>query len=82
MRRLLVLFSFVGLFFSSFAFAGGDVNAQKELDELTRRLIASHLEGEVDEEAIGRFMESMQSDGSFPKIDYVTVFAGFRQERI
>ena len=77
MRRLLVLFSFVGLFFSSFAFAGGDVNAQKELDELTRRLIASHLEGEVDEEAIGRFMESMQSDGSFPKIDYVTVFAGF-----
>lgn len=77
MRRLLVLFSFVGLLFSSFAFAGGDVNAQKELDELTRRLIASHLEGEVDEEAIGRFMESMQSDGSFPKIDYVTVFAGF-----
>lgn len=77
MRRLLVLFSFVGLLFSSFAFAGGDVNAQKELDELTRRLIASHLEGEVDEEAIGRLMESMQSDGSFPKIDYVTVFAGF-----
>ena len=64
MIRLLVLFSFVGLLFSSFAFAGGDVNAQKELHELTRRLIASHLEGEVDEEAIGRFPGRNASEAS------------------
>lgn len=77
MKRLLVLIAYVGLLFSSLAYAGNDINTQKELDELTKRLIASHLEREVDEEAVARFMESMQPDGSFPKIDYVTVRAGF-----
>ena len=54
----------------------GQVNAQKEVDEMTRRLVASHLEAKVDENMIAEYTSALRSDGSFPDLDYVTVHEG------
>ena len=76
MNRLqIVLLLFYSLFCSSVY--AGQKEDQKEIDKITNRLITAHLAASVDEVAVGRYMESMQSDGSFPGIDYVTVFPAY-----
>lgn len=52
------------------------VDAQKEVDEMTRRLVASYLEAKVDEDIIAGYASALRSDGSFPDLDYVTVHEG------
>lgn len=60
----------------SWAHASEKENRQ-EVDRMTERLIAAHLVASIDESAVGRWMEAMQPDGSFPGIDYVTVFPAY-----
>ena len=52
------------------------VDAQKEVDEMTGRLVASYLEAKVDEDIIAGYASALRSDGSFPDLDYVTVHEG------
>ena len=52
------------------------VDAQKEVDEMTGRLVASYLETKVDEDIIAGYASALRSDGSFPDLDYVTVHEG------
>lgn len=76
MRRLQVLI-FLLCLLSPWAAAGEvKTDAQKELDEMTRRLISTHLEAEVDGETVARYMELMRSDGSFPDLNYVATYEG------
>lgn len=56
---------------------GGEKENQREVDKITGRLIEAHLVAPVDESAVGRWMNIMQADGSFPGIDYVTVFPAY-----
>jgi len=53
------------------------VDAQKEVDEMTGRLVASYLEAKVDEDIIAGYASALRSDGSFPDLDYVTVHERF-----
>lgn len=76
MRRLQV-FIFILSFLSPWATAGEvRTDLQKDLDEMTRRLISAHLETEVNEEAIARYMNQIRTDGSFPDLDYVATYEG------
>lgn len=76
MKRLQLLLSFLALF-CSLAVAG-DVrkDIQKELDVITDRLVSAHLEAEVDEQTVSGYMDAIRSDGSFPDLDYFTVYEG------
>lgn len=76
MRRLQVLV-FILCLLSPWA-AAGEVKTddQKELDEITRRLISTHLEAEVDDEAIARYIKLIRPDGSFPDLNYVATYDG------
>ena len=76
MRRLQV-FIFILSLLSPWATAGEvRTDLQKDLDEMTRRLISAHLETEVNEEAIARYMNQIRTDGSFPDLDYVATYEG------
>lgn len=76
MKQLQLLFFFL-CFFCSWTYAGEkQTDEQRELDEMTRRLVASHLEETVNEEAIIPHINAMHPDGSFPDLDYVTIHEG------
>lgn len=74
-RFRIVLFLCCSLW-AAFVYAGQKED-QQEIDQMTSRLIAAHLMVPVDEAAVGRWMESMQTEGNFQGIDYVTVFPAY-----
>lgn len=76
MKQLQLLFFFL-CFVSSWTYAAGQpTDDQQQLDEMTRRLVASHLEATVNADAIVTHLNAIQKDGSFPDLDYVTVHEG------
>lgn len=76
MKRLQV-FIFILSLLSPWVTAGEvKTDAQKELDEMTRRLVSAHLEAEVNDESIARYMDMIRPDGSFPDLNYVATYDG------
>lgn len=76
MQRLQLFFFFLSLFYFPVEAKDVPTDARQELDEMTGRLISSHLESKVDEEVVAGYMNAISPDGSFPDLDYVTVHEG------
>ena len=76
MKCLKLIFCLLCLCCSLAEAKGGQVDAQKEVDEITGRLVASYLEVKVDEDIIAGYATALRADGSFPDLDYVTVHEG------
>lgn len=76
MKRLQLFFFFLCLFYFPVEAKDISTEARKALDEMTGRLVSSHLETRVDEEVVAGYMKAMRPDGSFPDLDYVTVHEG------
>lgn len=72
-----IAFDFLFKTAEAFPSADSDVNVRKEINELTRRLINKHLHTKIDEKRVEEYKATMQMDGSFPGIDYKTVFPNF-----
>lgn len=76
MKRLQLFFFFLTLFCSLTGAKDIRMEMQKELDEMTDRLVSSHLETKVDEQVVSGYMNAIRPDGSFPDLDYITVHEG------
>lgn len=76
MKRLKLIFCLLCLCCSQTEAKEVQVDAQKEVDEMTGRLVASYLEAKVDEDVIAGYATALRSDGSFPDLDYITVHEG------
>ena len=76
MKRLKLIFCLLCLCCSLTEAKEVQVDAQKEVDEMTGRLVASYLEAKVDEDVIAGYATALRSDGSFPDLDYITVYEG------
>ena len=76
MKRLQLFFFFLTLFGSLTGAKDIRMEMQKELDEMTDRLVSSHLETKVDEQVVSGYMNAIRPDGSFPDLDYITVHEG------
>lgn len=76
MKRLQILIFILSI--SSFVTYAGvrKIDAQSELDEITRRLVSTYLEVELNNESVTYYANAIRSDGSFPDLDYVTVHEG------
>ena len=71
MKRLKLIFCLLCLCCSLTEAKEVQVDAQKEVDEMTGRLVASYLEAKVDEDIIAGYASALRSDGSFPDLDYI-----------
>lgn len=76
MKRLQLFFFLLTLFCSLTGAKDIRMEMQKELDEMTDRLVSSHLETKVDELVVSGYMNAIRPDGSFPDLDYITVHEG------
>lgn len=65
MKRLQLFFFFLTLFGSLTGAKDIRMEMQKELDEMTDRLVSSHLETKVDEQVVSGYMNAIRPDGSF-----------------
>ena len=74
MKRFeLFLLLVFGFFIDAWPLPDADLGGH-DLRVITQRLVENYLDVQVDEEGVGNCMKMMREDGSFPDIDYVTVY--------